>query len=1244
MRKLLFLLFPVLLYAIPAKTQNMVPNGDFEYFDSCPTTIGQTHLAFPWRNYHLGSTDYFNTCAIHPNNATAPQTNFGYQSPASGNGFAGGYAFMTYITSTYSELLAIPIKPLITGRKYEVSLSINRSNNSGAASNGIGVYFYDNGPTNTITGTFSSHLSISPQINFTSYGVITDTQNWTRLVDTFTADSTYDNIVIGNFPMITSYTVIGAGYAYYYYDSVVIKYAKGITCNFNDSFLCAGQPFNIPYYLDTNYATFYSGNQFLVELSNSSGIFSSGTMIIGSVASTLSGNISCIIPTTITPGNNYKIRIRSTNTADTSYSTAQDISIGNIIPLKPIANSNSPVCSGSSINLSATTSTNFVSYKWTGPNNYLSYSQNPSIPISQLANSGGYVVSARLFGCESKDTVNISVIQSPYPVFTNNDTSICQNSQLLIYAHSSQLGVTYYWTGPNNFSDTNTSFSLSNLQTVNAGNYIVNVTLNGCSVTDTVNINVKPNPSKPVANVSGPICIGGTASFTVTSNTSVNSWQWTGPNNFSSALQYVILNNVQLNSAGPYIVRSTLQGCHNYDTTTLTIIDTSTISISSNSPVCIGDTIRLYSTPTNTSSYLWSGPNGYYSTTKDTYVLNADTAIAGAYYYAANYSGCTFHDTINIQVIPHPSNRVITLNSPICAGDTLNLNASSSSSNVTYTWTGPNNFVTTSQAVQMSNATTSQSGKYYINFLWSGCLTKDSINVTINPTPTAITASANTPLCENDTLRLNSTNSSTGVTWQWSGAAGYTSSAKDTFLSNAQISASGDYIVTATNSYNCKAKDTVNVLVKPLPANLSASVNTPVCAGTTLLLSATTTSSGTVFSWAGPNSFSSSIQNPNIPAATTSATGNYIVTATLNGCSVKDTVNAIVNALPATPVASANTPVCIGQDLMLNASTIPGATYQWINTASFSSLLQNPVIASAKTTDAGKYYVRSVMNNCYSPFDSVTVNVIPAPSISVYPSPKDSICQGAAVNFVSNNTNAGSSFIRTWYKNNNIIGGAANANYSTTTAADKDEYFVTLTTYGICATPYTDTSNKIIMKVLPWLTPSVSITANPNTTVISGTKINFTALAVNGGAKPAYQWTRNGTNITGALSNIWGASTLSNNDLICVDMTSDYMCPSPKSAKSNCIKVSIESTGVAHNWTDKEPKIHPNPTKEILVIEGLEKETKIQLNDVIGRVLYNQICNTTNTQINTANLVPGNYVLLLNTKDGNSMVVKIVKE
>lgn len=140
------------------------------------------------------------------------------------------------------------------------------------------------------------------------------------------------------------------------------------------------------------------------------------------------------------------------------------------------------------------------------------------------------------------------------------------------------------------------------------------------------------------------------------------------------------------------------------------------------------------------------------------------------------------------------------------------------------------------------------------------------------------------------------------------------------------------------------------------------------------------------------------------------------------------------------------------------------------------------------------------------------------------------------------------------------------------------------------------------------------------------------------------QWTRNGTNIVGALSNIWGASTLSNNDQICVDMTSSYMCPNPKSAKSNCIKVSIESTGIAHTWTGNEPKIYPNPVKDILVIEGVEKGTIIQLKDVTGRIIIDQTSTTETTNLNTANLVPGSYMLLLYTQNGNSMAVKIVKD
>ncbi|MBN8670508.1 MAG: T9SS type A sorting domain-containing protein, partial [Chitinophagales bacterium] len=146
---------------------------------------------------------------------------------------------------------------------------------------------------------------------------------------------------------------------------------------------------------------------------------------------------------------------------------------------------------------------------------------------------------------------------------------------------------------------------------------------------------------------------------------------------------------------------------------------------------------------------------------------------------------------------------------------------------------------------------------------------------------------------------------------------------------------------------------------------------------------------------------------------------------------------------------------------------------------------------------------------------------------------------------------------------------------------------------------------------------------------------------------PKYQWTRNGTNITGAISNVWGASTLSNNDQICVDMTSGYLCPNPKTAKSNCIKVSIESTGgtnITGIWTGKEPSIYPNPATEKLIIEGIDKGTKIQLTDVLGRVLIKATAASETMELTMSHLASGSYMLTLSKDNGDRMSVKVVKE
>ena len=182
------------------------------------------------------------------------------------------------------------------------------------------------------------------------------------------------------------------------------------------------------------------------------------------------------------------------------------------------------------------------------------------------------------------------------------------------------------------------------------------------------------------------------------------------------------------------------------------------------------------------------------------------------------------------------------------------------------------------------------------------------------------------------------------------------------------------------------------------------------------------------------------------------------------------------------------------------------------------------------------------------------------------------------------------------------------------------------------------------MRVFPWLAPSVSIAATPNTQVNGGDLITFNATPVNGGNYPSYQWKRNSKDVVGALSYTWGAKTLDDKDVICLVMTSSYLCPQPKTASSNCITVSINTTGITDNKTMKDISIYPNPVTNELVIEGITKDTRIQLSDILGRVVISTISTNDKTILNTSALHPGTYLLQLTNEQGERMNAKVVKD
>jgi hypothetical protein len=185
---------------------------------------------------------------------------------------------------------------------------------------------------------------------------------------------------------------------------------------------------------------------------------------------------------------------------------------------------------------------------------------------------------------------------------------------------------------------------------------------------------------------------------------------------------------------------------------------------------------------------------------------------------------------------------------------------------------------------------------------------------------------------------------------------------------------------------------TTSATVNAIPAAPTAGNGGPYCAGVTVSLTASTIP-GATYAWTGPNSFTSTLQNPTISAATTAASGTYSVTATVNGCiSPAGTTAVVVKAAPATPVITAPASTAAGTT-GLTASVVSHAGSSWFWT------IQNGTITSGQATSsisftagsAGQTTLTVVETNalgCVSAPGTATVTVAPAGSaVSFYTLP-----------------------------------------------------------------------------------------------------------------------------------------------------------------------------------------------------------------------------------------------------------------
>ena len=718
-------------------------------------------------------------------------------------------------------------------------------------------------------------------------------------------------------------------------------------------------------------------------------------MIVGATESTTSGDVGV-------------------NLSDTALSVFFDYWAvkTNCQGINPFITANGPVhfCPGNSVILDAGV---FPTYNWSNG------STNETITVTT---SGNYIVTVTNGnGCSG--TASQSVIVSPAPTITANGFTIfCQEGSVTL---TSSIGVSYLWSN---------SSTTQSINVTTSGNYSVTITDSlGCILNSSITqVTVNPTPiASFTTNVSSG-CAPLTVYFTNTS-TYDTTYLWDLGDNHST--NYI--NPIHTYSAGTFIVKLTVfsdQGCFDTVSHTITVYPSPAPTITPGGPThfCPGNSVILDAGVFPT--YNWSNGSTTETITANTSGNYVVTVTSG--------NGCTGTASQTVLVSTAPT---ITANGPItfCMGGSVTL---TSSIGVSYIWSNSstiqsinvttsgnysvtvtdslgcilpssNTQVTVNPLPVASFTTDVNSGcapltVYFTNtstndstYLWDlgdnhttnyinpihiysagtfivkltvfsnqGCFDTVSHTITVYPTPTpTISANGPTHFCPGNSVVLDA-----GVytSYIWSNG-----STNETII----VNASGNYIVTVTNSNGCTGTASQIVTVNTGPS-ITAGGPTTFCLGGSVTLYS---SIGVSYHWNNGGTTDS---------ITVTTAGNYSITVTDTlGCSIGSNF-ITVTTLPL-PTASFTMNVnsgCVSLTDTFTNTSINAVSYLWDFGDNFSSNYISPIHTY---TSAGTYIVKLTVFSSQGCFDSIShiVTVYPLPTPTITPNGPTHFCPGNSV-------------------------------------------------------------------------------------------------------------------------------------------------------------------------------------------------------------------------------------------------------
>lgn len=397
------------------------------------------------------------------------------------------------------------------------------------------------------------------------------------------------------------------------------------------------------------------------------GLVSGVTYTVSYVHNTIPGLLTAtadasgnIVLAGLTSGLYTTIAVKSPQGCLTTWSGAITLVDAGSPPV-PTAGSNSPVCEGGTIKLTATSAPG-VSYAWTGPSGFSSTEQNPEISPATAINAGTYSVTARLGGCLTlPGTVAVVVNELPHITGVHSTNPItCGGSEGSITLEGMAPGVTYTVVFTINSAGTSVVATADGLGKLTmygrvAGTYAnIYAMTSGCAsniVGPVTLVNPDgPPPSEITSNA--PICEGLTLLLSGTNARPGGSYYWTGPDGFASAEQNPSIPNVRAAAQGVYMLAYTWRNCTSLATADIRlqpVIELTDVT-ADKYIVNFGDSVQLHAR--GALYYNWTPHNGTIRNPyiPDPYVRPAD-AITVYTVNGMNEWGCHDSAQVTIQVI-----------------------------------------------------------------------------------------------------------------------------------------------------------------------------------------------------------------------------------------------------------------------------------------------------------------------------------------------------------------------------------------------------------------------------------------------------------------------------------------------------------------------------------------------------------------------------------------------------------------